>query len=170
MDHVAIMKKSLGLIPKIVSGEKSIESRWYQTKRAPWDKIQTGDTVFFKNAGEPVAAEAEVAQVLQLEIKDLSEARAITREYGDEIGLDNQDPSTWGKLPKYCILVWLQEPRKVERPFQVDKEGFGMGTAWLSVDDINKIKIPAEISHEVVLFDVEADNEMESPKETLHSR
>ncbi|MEI7477466.1 MAG: hypothetical protein WCJ81_02865 [bacterium] len=39
MDHVAIMKKSRKLIPKIVSGEKTIESRWYQTKRAPWNTV-----------------------------------------------------------------------------------------------------------------------------------
>ena len=54
MDHVAIMNKSWGLIPKILSGSKTIESRWYKTKRTPWDKIAKGDTVYFKNSGEQV--------------------------------------------------------------------------------------------------------------------
>ena len=56
MHHVAIMNKSWNLIPKIISGEKSIESRWYQTKRTPWDKIKAGDKIFFKNSGEAIIA------------------------------------------------------------------------------------------------------------------
>lgn len=33
MEHVAIMKKSWGLTRKILSGEKTIESRWYRFRR-----------------------------------------------------------------------------------------------------------------------------------------
>lgn len=52
MHHVAIMKPSWKLIPKILSGEKTIESRWYQTRRAPWNGIAAGDVVYFKDSGE----------------------------------------------------------------------------------------------------------------------
>ena len=38
MDHVAIMKKSWGLIPKILDGRKKIESRWGIHKCSPWGK------------------------------------------------------------------------------------------------------------------------------------
>ncbi len=40
MDHVAVMKKSWGLVPKILAGEKICESRWYKSKRPPWDIIK----------------------------------------------------------------------------------------------------------------------------------
>ncbi len=65
MDHVAIMKKSWGLLPKILSGEKKIESRWYKFKRSPWDKINTNDTVYFKDSGDPVLIKAKVSKFLQ---------------------------------------------------------------------------------------------------------
>ncbi|MDO8559127.1 MAG: hypothetical protein Q7R84_02240 [bacterium] len=40
MEHLAIMKKSWGLTEKILSGQKKIESRWYLSKRSPWDTIE----------------------------------------------------------------------------------------------------------------------------------
>ena len=64
MEHVAIMKKSWGLIGKIISGEKKIESRWYKSRRSPWGKIKQGDEVYFKDSGEPVSIKAKVAKVI----------------------------------------------------------------------------------------------------------
>lgn len=133
------MNKSWQLIPKIISGEKKIESRWYQTKRAPWDRVHSGDLVFFKNSGEPVIARAEVAAVLQFEIGTNKDATQIINDYGTEICLVNSEPSTWGKLPKYCILIGLKNPQLVDRPFRINKLGFGTGAAWLLVEDIESI-------------------------------
>ncbi len=141
MDHVAIMKKSWGLIPKILSGEKTIESRWYQTKRAPWNKIKSGDMVYFKNSGEPVTVKAEVSRVWQFEIKSLAAAKNIVKKYGREICLVNKNPKNWNKLPKYCILVYLSNSRSIKKPFNIDKRGFGISTAWLVIDDISKLKL-----------------------------
>jgi hypothetical protein len=67
MEHIAIMKKSWGLIPRILKGEKSIESRWYKHKAVPWGKIFSGDTIYFKNTGEPVGVAAKVVNVIQYE-------------------------------------------------------------------------------------------------------
>jgi hypothetical protein len=140
MHHIAIMNKSWKLIPKILSGEKSIESRWYQTRRLPWNGACAGDTVFFKDSGELVTAKAVVSEVMQFEIGSLADARAITEKYGKEICLVNPDPKAWGKLPKYCILLRLRDPEPVE-PFQIDKKGFGTGAAWMTVEGITEIKI-----------------------------
>ena len=72
MNHVAIMNKRFGdLIPKILSGEKKIESRWSKNKISPWNKIKVGDVVYFKNSGGPVVAMAEVSRVEQFEKKNL---------------------------------------------------------------------------------------------------
>lgn len=65
MHHVAILRKSWKLIPKILSGDKTIESRWYQARFAPWDRIKAGDVVYFKDAGELITATAEVEKVEQ---------------------------------------------------------------------------------------------------------
>lgn len=136
MHHVAIMKPSWKLIPKILSGEKTIESRWYQTRRAPWNGIQTGDTVYFKDSGKPVSARARVSRVIQLEINTLGDAQAIVKKYGKGICIVNKDPATWGTLPKYCILIYIESPKVLRKPFDIDKRGFGSAAAWLSVKNI----------------------------------
>lgn len=141
MDHVAVMNKSWRLIPKILSVEKTIESRWYLTKRAPWGKIWKGDRIFFKNSGEAVTAQASVSRVWQFEIKVMAEAMKIIQDHGREICLVRPDPRTWGRLPRYCILVGLKNPRKIKVPFQIDKKGFGIGAAWLVVGDIARVRI-----------------------------
>lgn len=64
MDHVAIMKKSWNLTAKILSGEKKIESRWYLTRRKPWDCIKKGEVIYFKNSGESVNLKAIVKKVI----------------------------------------------------------------------------------------------------------
>lgn len=141
MHHLAIMNKSWKLIPKILSGEKSIESRWYQTRRAPWNTIQAGDTVYFKNSGERVIAEADVSKVLQFEIKTEADAKKIVKQYGKEICIVNPDPKTWGKLPRYSILIFLENPKPVSKPFNVNKAGYGAGVAWITLSNIMKIKL-----------------------------
>ena len=65
MHHIAIMKKEWKLTQKILSGEKKIESRWYSNRSAPWGKIKAGETVYFKDSGEPVSIKAEVVKVLE---------------------------------------------------------------------------------------------------------
>ena len=47
--HVAIMKKSWGLVEKILAGEKTVESRWYKSKCVPWDRIKPKDIIYFKD-------------------------------------------------------------------------------------------------------------------------
>lgn len=139
MHHVAIMNPRWKLIPKILSGEKTIESRWYQTRRAPWDKIAKGDTVFFKNVGELVTARAEVTRVVQFAFQSPKEVSDVVLKYGKKMSLVNVDPKTWGKVPKYAVLVFLEHPRPVDPPLRIDKTGFGMAVAWVVIDDIKKI-------------------------------
>lgn len=73
MIHIAIMNSRLGLIDKIVSGEKTIESRWYKYRMDPWNKIKVGEKIYFKDTGALVTAMAEVDKVEQY--ADLEMAR-----------------------------------------------------------------------------------------------
>ena len=143
MYHVAIMKKQWGLCEKILTGEKTVESRWYKSKRNPWGKVKTGDIVFFKDAGSPVAVKAEVAKVLQIEDLTAQKTRDIFTKYGRaDLGVSEIMPQIrdYVKGKKYCVLIFLQNARTVE-PFNIDKAGFGAMSAWICVDDIDEIKI-----------------------------
>lgn len=142
MDHVAIMKKSWGFTPKILSGQKKIESRWYKTKHSPWGKINKGDTVYFKDSGDPVSIKAEVIKVLSFSDLTPEKVKQILNEYGKDDGIEkNKIPSFVDlfKDKKYCLLIFLKNPQKI-KPFEINKTGFGMMSAWLTVDDIGKIK------------------------------
>lgn len=142
MEHLAIMRKSWGLTQKILEGRKKIESRWYSLKCRPWDNIKEGELVYFKDSGESVRIRARVSKVMQFADLTPNRVKEILNKYGDNDGLEKD------KIPeflerfrnkKYCILVFLKNPQKI-KPFEIDKKGFGMMSAWITVDDISKIK------------------------------
>lgn len=138
------MKKSWKLLEKIVSGEKTIESRWYKQRCEAWGKVKKGDIVYFKNSGEPVSLVASVARVMQFADMQPRDVRRILQRYGgpDGIGSDDMDSFfQWAKNKRYCVLVFLKKPKSI-KPFRVNKTGFGSARAWLTVPDISAIRIP----------------------------
>ncbi len=143
MDHVAIMKKSWGLTRKIISGQKKIESRWYKTKHSPWGKIKIEDTVYFKDSGEPVSLRAEVEKVVSFSDLTPKRVKQILNKHGKDDGINKNGLSKFFNLfrnKKYCLLVFLKNPKKI-KPFKINKAGFGLMSAWLTVENINKIKL-----------------------------
>ncbi|MBW3004549.1 ASCH domain-containing protein [Candidatus Woesearchaeota archaeon] len=135
MHHLAILSKKWKLLDLILNGQKTIESRWYQTRRTPWDNIKKGDTIFLKNSGEPVTAKAEVSKVLQFDLKQTTPEQ-ILKIYGKRIcinsskGLENKN---------YCILIFLKNPKRIP-PFNINKSGYGNMSAWITVPNINNLK------------------------------
>ncbi len=145
-DHVAIMRSDWGLTQKIITGEKTIETRWYKTKAIPWDRVYSDELVYFKDSGQPITIVATVAKVEQY--SDLSETDVINLltkfAKPDGLGIDSGSIKKFFHLfkdKKYCIAVYLRDCKVIE-PFEINKAGFGMQSAWLIVDSIEKIKIP----------------------------
>jgi ASC-1-like (ASCH) protein len=143
MDHVAIMKSSWGLIPKIVAGKKTVESRWLKIRSTPWGRVKAGDTIWFKNSGEPVTLRARVTRVLQFEGLDKEKTEEILEKYGEsDLGIDKTTPGEiedYFKNKKYCLLVFFNRVERVE-PFEIDKTGFGAMAAWICTGKIEKIR------------------------------
>lgn len=143
MEHIAILRKSSGLLEKILSGDKKIESRWYAARYSPWDRIFAGETIYFKYAGMPVEAKAKVKSVKQYSDLTPEKVKDLWIKYGKDIGVREQDlvnhyvASTANK--KYCILVVLDEVQRINKPFNIDKKGFGNNSAWIVTDKVNKI-------------------------------
>ena len=142
MDHIAFMQKSWGLSKKIVTGQKIIESRWYNVKYAPWRRISPGDTIFFKNSGEPVTIQVEVEKVLYFSDLTSDRVQTILEHYGKDLGIDEPDIPKFFEMFKhkrYCILICLKKARRIS-PFEINKKGFGVMSSWIIVEHISKIK------------------------------
>jgi hypothetical protein len=136
------MKKSWGFSQKILNGEKKIESRWYSYKYKPWNGIKEGETIYFKNSGEPVKIKTEVAKIMQFAGLTPKKVRQILDKYAKDIGVEKEKIPTFFKRfknKKYCILIFLKNPAMI-KTFEIDKTGFGAMSAWITIDKISKIR------------------------------
>jgi len=154
MDHIAIMSRLLGnrgssiksgkkdWIEMILSRQKTIESRWYKNKYKPWDSIKKGEIVYFKDSGGPTSVRAEVKKIIQFSELSEKKVKEILYKYGKNIGIDKNDLPKFYKIfkdKKYCILIFLKNPKKI-KPFEISKKSFGAMASWITVKDINQIK------------------------------
>jgi len=138
MNHIAILDKKRKLLPKIISREKTIESRWYQTRRTPWNNICKGDVIYFKNAGELINVKANVKEVLFFDNLNKELVLKILKKYGEAICMETLDYTIYYEKKNYCILMFLENVKEI-KPFSINKKGFGSACAWITIKDIKKI-------------------------------
>jgi len=72
---------------------------------------------------------------------EVDEVKAIIKKHGKQICLVNTKLETWGKMPKYCILMKIEKAKEIKKPFDINKKGFGVGSTWITLGNINEIKI-----------------------------
>jgi len=142
MIHIAIMNKQWKLIEKILSGEKTIETRWYKTKRLPWNSVFPGETIYFKDAGSPITLRVTVKKVKQYADLTSQKIYKIISENWKSIIVDKQkrallEDHAIGK--KYCILIVVGNVETVS-PFEITKKGYGLQSAWITVSSIDLLK------------------------------
>jgi hypothetical protein len=142
MEHIAIMKSEWKLIPKIIDGIKTVESRWYKSKIAPWGRVKVEDIIYFKDSGGLVSARAVVTKVEQYEIKNNLEAMQVMSKYALEVlgtKLLSNQIKNYILNKKYAIFVHLGGVKRIP-PFEIDKKGFGMQCAWITIPSVDNIK------------------------------
>lgn len=141
MHHLAILDKKRELLEKIISGEKSIESRWYKSKKTPYGMVKAGDIIFFKDSGSPVTVQATVEEALFFSDLTREKYNSILSQYADQICLKNRNIDDYIEAGyNYVSLVFLKDVREIE-PFFINKKGYGLMAAWITVEDIKQIKI-----------------------------
>ncbi len=139
MEHIAILSKKRKILDKIISGEKTIESRWYKFKKTPFEAISAGEIIYFKESGEPVSAKAKVQKALFFKDLNLEKIKEILLEHGKGICMDISYAENI-QDKRFCTLVFLEDVQKTE-PFAINKKGFGLMAAWITTKDIAKLKI-----------------------------
>lgn len=103
--HLAIFKGKAGEL--ILSGQKTMESRFSKAKIAPYGVISSGDLVYIKPAGKEIIGQFRVKKVIfydGLTVRDLTELR---ERYSKELSVDGD---YWQKRqPNYGTLIFIGE-------------------------------------------------------------
>ncbi len=110
----------------IVSGEKTIESRWANKKIAPFGRLAVGDELIIKKSGEQVFYKSEVKAFKYYNLTpDIAEK--VREEYGEKIGTSKfKDWNTY-KNKKYLTLIWLGKVEKL-KGYKAPKSN---GAGWI---------------------------------------
>lgn len=128
MQHIAILKQPF--FDMVLSGEKTIESRWSMVKVAPYKKVSVGDKILLKETGKDVTATANVKKVQFYELTP-EIVEDIRIKYGKQIGTDKFEDWKSTLQKKYCTLIWLDEVTPVE-PIKVKRSN---GAGWIVLKD-----------------------------------
>ena len=128
MQHIAILKQPF--FDMVLSGEKTIESRWSMVKVAPYKKVSVGDKILLKETGKDVTATANVRKVQFYELTP-EIVEDIRIKYGKQIGTDKFEDWKSTLQKKYCTLIWLDEVTPVA-PIKVKRSN---GAGWIVLKD-----------------------------------
>ncbi len=129
MIHIAVLLKPY--LDAILEGRKTVECRLTRQPRTPYDRIERGDRIFFKQSCGPYRATA-IADHVQFEC-DLtpSRIRQIRRDY-DELLCGNAEYWRLKRDSRYCTLIWLKDVRATETGPAIRRL---QGAAWLTMAD-----------------------------------
>jgi len=115
----------------MLDGTKTVECRLTMQARAPFDGIEPGERIYFKQSAGPYRATAIVEEVLFEQGLTPKRVRELKRDYNDLIGGDD---AFWHikRNSNFATLMWLTDVREIDcgpaiRPLQ--------GVAWLTLDD-----------------------------------
>ena len=128
MQHIAILKEPF--FSMVLSGEKTIESRWSYNKIAPYNKVKIGDTILIKKTGCNVTAVAKVSKVKFYNLTpELVEDIRI--KYGKLIGTEKFEDWKTTLSKKYCTLIWLIDVKRID-PLVVTRSN---GAGWICLKE-----------------------------------
>ncbi len=104
MKHLAIFKGDSANL--ILSGKKTIESRFSNKKNAPFQAISTGDLVYIKPSGKEIIGEFRVKKVLFMDGLEKEDIVDLKKRYGEKIAMDE---AWWEKKAdsKYATLIFI---------------------------------------------------------------
>jgi hypothetical protein len=104
--HLAVCAQPY--LSKILSGEKTIESRFGRSRSAPFGKVGEGDVILLKETAGPISALALVASVRCFGPLGPNEAEHIMDDYQTELQLEQAFKSL-KKRSLYATLITLSD-------------------------------------------------------------
>lgn len=117
--HLAIFTGDT--IDKILSGQKTIESRFSRQKIAPFGQVATGDLVLMKQSGGKLRGQFLVDKTIFFDHPSTHDVQLIRSEYAQEITVDEK---FWKQHEGACYITlifitnaaaFLVEPYKIPK-------------------------------------------------------
>lgn len=104
MKHLAIFTGNLG--EDILSGKKTIESRFSKSRIVPFGAVSAGDLVYIKPSGKDIIGQFRVQKVITYDGLTGEDILSLQKQYGSGIAADE---SFWGskKDSKYATLIFI---------------------------------------------------------------
>ena len=121
------MKKHLAIFKgdgadKILTGKKSIESRFSKIKIAPFGVVSSGDLVYIKPSGGEIIGQFRVKRVISFDGLNQEDVLDIKKRFEKEISVDE---NYWeGKMQaKYGTLIFIgTSSRFLTPPIKIPKK------------------------------------------------
>ncbi len=129
MKHLAIFKgDAAGLI---LSGKKTIESRFSTKKSVPFLQISAGDLVYIKPSGKEIIGEFRVKKVFFIDGLEKADLMELKSRYGKQIAMDE---AWWERKSnsKYATLIFIgSSSRFLTSPLKIPKKDL---RGWVVLD------------------------------------
>lgn len=109
MNHLVIMKNPW--FGKIITGKKTIESRVSKRKIIPFEKVNRGDILYFKESGQKYVSFCAEVQHVEYYQKPIHIYDRL-RHHAKEICIDDKYIES-KKYHNYLSLFWLGEIQKL---------------------------------------------------------
>lgn len=127
--HLAIFKGGVGEL--ILSGKKTVESRFSRIKNPPFGVIGSGDLVYIKPSGKDIIGEFRVKKVIFYDGFSLSDLSALRKRYGKELAVGSE---YWEKkkTSRYGTLIFIGDSsRFITSPIKFPKKDL---RGWVVLD------------------------------------
>lgn len=118
--HLAIFKGRAGEL--ILTGQKSIESRFSRVKNPPFGLISKGDLVYIKPSGKDIIGQFRVKKVIFFDGLDLDDLSDLRKRYGKELAVGSE---YWEKKKnsRYGTLIFIGESERfITSPVKLSKK------------------------------------------------
>lgn len=119
MKHLAIFRDRAG--EAILSGQKTIESRFSKVKNPPFGVVSSGDLVYIKPSGKDIIGQFRVKKVIFFDGLGLSDLSNLRNLYGKELAAEGE---YWekNKNARYGTLIFIGDSsRFITSPIKIKK-------------------------------------------------
>jgi len=128
MNHLAIYNtKAYGedYIEMMLSGRKTIDSKFSYRRTAPYMKIKPGDLIYLKESSGPIRGRVTVGRVVNEELRDPEHVMTFLAPFKKELGLPDESTLMviWrDRMNKKYVCQWtMLNPERAYNPVTIIK-------------------------------------------------